>query len=65
MNYYYDKFGMIDVGDSYFMGYHTPLKKSHEWYESLRASRIISDKITDMINDAKLSDRKVKLFPYR
>ncbi|XP_032670245.1 NPC intracellular cholesterol transporter 1 homolog 1b-like isoform X2 [Odontomachus brunneus] len=64
VNYYYDKFGMTDVGDTYFMGYHTPLKKSHEWYEALQASRIIADNITNMINDAKLSDRKVKLFPY-
>ncbi|EFN76025.1 Niemann-Pick C1 protein [Harpegnathos saltator] len=64
LNYYYDEFGLTDVGDSYFMGYHTPLKKSSDWYESLRSARIISDKITNMINDAKLSNRKVKLFPY-
>lgn len=53
------------MGDSYFMGYHTPMKKSSDWYEALRAARTISDKITKMINDAELSDRKVKLFPYR
>ncbi|XP_070161109.1 NPC intracellular cholesterol transporter 1 homolog 1b [Polyergus mexicanus] len=55
---------LTDVGDSYFMGYHTPLKKSSDWYESLRAARIISEKITNMINDAEVSEEKVKVFPY-
>ncbi|XP_014484242.1 PREDICTED: Niemann-Pick C1 protein-like [Dinoponera quadriceps] len=64
LNYYYDEFGLTNVGDSYFMGYHVPLKKSSDWYESMRAARKISDKITNMINDAELSDQKVKLFPY-
>lgn len=56
---------MSNVGDSYFMGYHTPLKKKSDWYEALQAARVISENITQMINNAKLSDRKVKLFPYR
>lgn len=66
VNYYYDDLNMTDVGDTYFMGYHTPLKKSFEWYESLRAARTIADKITKMIN-TKLPKQKeeVKLFPYR
>nr|XP_012232256.1 PREDICTED: Niemann-Pick C1 protein-like isoform X2 [Linepithema humile] len=64
INYYYDEFGLIDVGDSYFVGYHTPLKKSSDWYESLRVARIISENITTMINNARLSNQKVKVFPY-
>ncbi|XP_011865983.1 PREDICTED: Niemann-Pick C1 protein-like [Vollenhovia emeryi] len=64
INYYYDEFGLTDVNDSYFMGYHTPLKKSADWYEALRAARIISENITNMINDAKVSNQTVQVFPY-
>ncbi|XP_011332296.2 NPC intracellular cholesterol transporter 1 homolog 1b [Ooceraea biroi] len=63
LNYYYDEFGLTDVGDTYFMGYHTPLKKSSDWYEALRAARVLSDKITQMIK-AKVPHSKVKVFPY-
>lgn len=65
MNYYYDRYGLTDIGDTYFMGYHTPLKKSSDWYESLRAARIIAANITKMINNANLSDRTITVFPYR
>ncbi|GAB1859492.1 Niemann-Pick C1 protein [Camponotus japonicus] len=60
----YDEFNLTNVGDTYFMGYHTPLKKSSDWYESLRAARAISENITNMINDANISMEKVKVFPY-
>jgi len=65
INFHYDEFGLTNVDDSYFMGYHTPLKKSSDWYEALRATRIISEKITNMINDAMVSDQEVHVFPYR
>lgn len=65
MNYYLDEFNMSDVGDTYFMGYHTPLKKSSDWYKSLRAARLVSENITNMINNANLTDRQVRIFPYR
>ncbi|KAL6429081.1 hypothetical protein ACFW04_008102 [Cataglyphis niger] len=66
---YFDAINFVDVnltkaGDSYFMGYHAPLKKSSDWYESLRAARIISENITNMINNAKVSEQKVEVFPY-
>ncbi|XP_071646320.1 NPC intracellular cholesterol transporter 1 homolog 1b [Temnothorax longispinosus] len=64
LNYYYDEFGLTNVNDSYFMGYHTPLKKSSDWYEALHAARVISENITNMINDAKVSEQKVHVFPY-
>ncbi|XP_020288824.1 Niemann-Pick type protein homolog 1B-like [Pseudomyrmex gracilis] len=64
LNYYNDEFGLSDVGDSYFMSYHTPLKKSSDWYEALRTARIISDNITNMINEANVTDKKVQVFPY-
>ncbi|EFN63960.1 Niemann-Pick C1 protein [Camponotus floridanus] len=58
----YDEFNLTNVGDTYFMGYHTPLKKSSDWYESLRAARAISENITNMINDANISKvEKVKI----
>ncbi|XP_036144455.1 NPC intracellular cholesterol transporter 1 homolog 1b [Monomorium pharaonis] len=64
MNYDYDEYGLTNVKDSYFMGYHTPLKASSDWYEALHAARIISENITDMINDAQVSNQKVYVFPY-
>lgn len=64
LNYHYDEFGLTNVYDSYFMGYHTPLKKSSDWYGALEAARIISENITNTINDAKVSDKKVQVFPY-
>lgn len=65
VSYYYDEFGLTNVYDSYFMGYHTPLKKSSDWYGALESARIIAENITHTINDAKVSDRKVQVFPYR
>lgn len=56
---------MMDVGDSYFMSYHVPLVKDSDWYESIKATRAIADNITIMINDAKLSNETVSVFPYR
>lgn len=63
LNYKTDKNGLIDVRDSYFMGYHTPLKKSSDWYEALRFARMIANNITTMINN--LADEDVTVFPYR
>ncbi|XP_011504238.1 PREDICTED: Niemann-Pick C1 protein-like [Ceratosolen solmsi marchali] len=64
INYYYDNYGMADVGDSYFMTYHTPLKKSSDWYEALRSARLIASSITNMINNANLTSNKITVFPY-
>ncbi|KAL0126706.1 hypothetical protein PUN28_005221 [Cardiocondyla obscurior] len=64
MNFYYDEFSLTDVNDTYFMGYHTPLKKSSDWYEALRAARIISENITNTINEANVTDYKITVFPY-
>ncbi|XP_048515025.1 NPC intracellular cholesterol transporter 1 homolog 1b-like [Athalia rosae] len=64
VNYYYDEFGKMDVGDSYFTTYHTPLKKSSDWFESLRAARTIAKNIADMINAANVSDKEIEVFPY-
>lgn len=65
MNYYYDNHGLTDVGDSYFMTYHTPLKLESDWYEALRSARLIADGISDMLNNANLTTEKITVFPYR
>ncbi|XP_076381020.1 NPC intracellular cholesterol transporter 1 homolog 1b isoform X2 [Megalopta genalis] len=64
MDYYYDKNGSIDIGDTYFMGYHTPLKKSSDWYEALKSARLIADQITTMINEKNLTNQEITVFPY-
>ncbi|XP_015603900.1 NPC intracellular cholesterol transporter 1 homolog 1b [Cephus cinctus] len=64
LNYYYDQHGLVDVADSYFMGYHRPLKTSSDWYEAIRAARVVAANITNMINSAGLSDNTVQVFPY-
>lgn len=57
------------VGASYFMAYHTILKTSKDYYESLRSARKISKNLTNMIN-YRLRTEKVNLteavevFPY-
>ena len=56
---------MTDVGDSYFMSYHVPLTKSSDWYKSIKAARGIADNITNMINEAKITNEKINVFPYR
>ena len=65
ISYYFDKYGMTDVGDSYFMSYHIPLTTDADWYESIRAARKIADNITNMISNANLTDEKINVFPYR
>ncbi|KOX74661.1 Niemann-Pick C1 protein [Melipona quadrifasciata] len=64
LNYYTNEHELTDVKDSYFMGYHTPLKKLSDWYESLKSARIIADNITTMINNKNLTDEKITVFPY-
>lgn len=50
------------VGASYFMAYHSILKTSRDYYESMRAARRISWNITKTINN-KMGD-SVEVFPY-
>lgn len=59
--------GLSTVGASYFMAYHTILKTSADYYESMRAARLISANITDMINEHLThlgENRSVEVFPY-
>ncbi|CAD6211781.1 GSCOCG00003829001-RA-CDS, partial [Cotesia congregata] len=64
LRYSTDEHGMIDVGDTYFMSYHTPLKKQSDWYNALSYARIIADNITSMINSASLTNQTIEVFPY-
>ncbi|EFN76828.1 NPC intracellular cholesterol transporter 1 isoform X4 [Harpegnathos saltator] len=59
--------GMSTVGASYFMAYHTILKTSADYYESMRAARDVAANITDMINCNIKSlgqNTTVEVFPY-
>lgn len=57
------------VGASYFMSYHTILKTSEDYYESMRSARKVAHEITDTIKhklkvyDLKYSD-DFEVFPY-
>lgn len=53
------------VGASYFMAYHTILKSSKDYYESMRTARVIAQEITDSINSKNVSKmQEVEVFPY-
>ncbi|XP_050579555.1 NPC intracellular cholesterol transporter 1 isoform X3 [Bombus affinis] len=59
--------GLSKVGASYFMAYHTILKTSADYYESMRAARAISANITETINNYLKSigdSSTVEVFPY-
>ncbi|KAH0955249.1 hypothetical protein HN011_012453 [Eciton burchellii] len=59
--------GMSTVGASYFMAYHTILKTSADYYESMRAARIVAANITDMLNSnlkSRNENTTVDVFPY-
>ncbi|XP_006621496.1 NPC intracellular cholesterol transporter 1 isoform X3 [Apis dorsata] len=59
--------GLSKVGASYFMAYHTILKTSADYYESMRAARTVSANITNMIDDYLKSigdNSTVEVFPY-
>ncbi|XP_076243132.1 Niemann-Pick type C-1a isoform X2 [Calliopsis andreniformis] len=68
VNYVTDsKTGLSKVGASYFMAYHTILKSSADYYESMRAARAVSANITNMINTHLKNigdDTTVEVFPY-
>lgn len=56
-----------NVGASYFMAYHSILKTSKDYYESMKAARKISANITDMINHQLKSKNitdDIEVFPY-
>ncbi|GLV34537.1 Niemann-Pick type C-1a [Carabus blaptoides fortunei] len=58
---------LADVGASYFMTYHSILKTSADYYESMRAARRISHNLTDMINGklaAQNITETIEVFPY-
>ncbi|XP_043265268.1 NPC intracellular cholesterol transporter 1 isoform X2 [Colletes gigas] len=69
VNYVTDpKTELSKVGASYFMAYHTILKSSADYYESMRAARTVSANLTDMINTnlRNMGDTSttVEVFPY-
>lgn len=65
VNYVLDEAGLADVGDSYFMGYHTPVRTSADYYEAIRAARKITDQMEQKINTELQPQEHVKVFAYR
>ncbi|XP_059489962.1 NPC intracellular cholesterol transporter 1 homolog 1b-like [Neocloeon triangulifer] len=63
VNYVLDDEGFGTVGDTYFMGYHTPLRTSHDFYEALRSVREISAKLNDRFKDIN-GTAGIEMFPY-
>ncbi|XP_031351327.1 NPC intracellular cholesterol transporter 1 isoform X1 [Photinus pyralis] len=70
VNYVTDpKTQLSTVGASYFMAYHTILKTSKDYYESMRSARAIAQTISDTIN-AKIKTKglnvsePIEVFPY-
>lgn len=55
----------INIQDSYFMTYHKPLKNDADWYNALEAARIVASNISIMINQANITEKEIKVFPYR
>jgi ribosomal protein L30E len=64
LNYVLDDGNMSHPMDSYFMGYHTTLKTSKDYFEALRAARRVAGDITTMIKNYTLLSA-VEVFPYR
>ncbi|KAJ9597835.1 hypothetical protein L9F63_011330, partial [Diploptera punctata] len=67
VRYLVDQQGLAHVGASYFMAYHTILKTSADYYESLRSARKIAANITHTINSNLKEmgyDKTVEVFPY-
>ena len=64
LNYVLDDESKSHAMDSYFMGYHTTLKTSKDYFEALRVARRVSDDITHMLKIETRSSA-VEVFPYR
>jgi len=63
LNYVLDDKNKSHPMDSYFMGYHTTLKTSKDYYEALKAARRVSDSINNMLKGNTYSCA-VEVFPY-
>ncbi|XP_058807080.1 NPC intracellular cholesterol transporter 1 isoform X2 [Phymastichus coffea] len=58
---------LAQVEASYFMAYHTILKTSYDYYESMRQARLVSANITNMLNTNLQKygyKEEVEVFPY-
>ncbi|XP_068081512.1 NPC intracellular cholesterol transporter 1 homolog 1b isoform X2 [Anabrus simplex] len=64
LKYMLDDNGLATIGDSYFMGYHTTLKTSKDYYEALRSTRKISEDLTEMIKSHVGEETNIEVFPY-
>ena len=62
LTYFYDENAKLDIGDTYYMTYHTTCITSKEFYTALIRARQLSDKINEMFKTKGLT---VEVFPYR
>lgn len=51
-----------DVGATYFMTYHTVLKKSSDYIDAMKKARDIADNITETMG---IKEKNYRVFPYR
>ncbi|KAM6089083.1 NPC intracellular cholesterol transporter 1 [Chlamydotis macqueenii] len=50
-----------DVGATYFMTYHTVLKKSSDFIDAMKKARVIADNITESMG---IKEKNYRVFPY-
>ncbi|XP_075980245.1 Niemann-Pick type C-1a isoform X2 [Anticarsia gemmatalis] len=66
------KKGLTEIGSTYFQGYHTVLKTSHDYYSALRGARNVAANLTETLNRNLREEAKrkgtvapeVNVFPY-
>lgn len=63
VNYEIELSGDTRVLDSYFMGYHTTLKTSKDYYTALAMARVVSADITKMLRE-RTGLKDIEVFPY-
>ncbi|KAF4521963.1 hypothetical protein B566_EDAN009491 [Ephemera danica] len=63
VNYVVDEKGVAKTEDTYFMGYHTVLRTSEDYYEALRSARMVAAKYMNDIHTDE-TFKNIEVFPY-
>ncbi|XP_052755080.1 NPC intracellular cholesterol transporter 1 isoform X3 [Galleria mellonella] len=67
VNYKYLSPNVSKIGATYYRGYHTVLKTSHDYYSALRGARTVAANLTETLNRNLMEAGKnttVNVFPY-
>ena len=56
--------GLMEVGSSNMMAFHTILRNSLDYYSALERARELTDSITASINTNRTAEQRVTVFPY-